>query len=173
MKSSLMFFVLTLGCSAIYAQTNPLSTAVKQNYTSIKNTLLKGAEKMPDADYTFKPAPESRTYGAVVTHIAAVQGAICASAKGEDKKFDDSKTGKADAVALMKSAFEYCDPIYDGLTDTNGLEMGKMFGRDMAKFSILNFGVIHDNEMYGTMAVYLRAKSIVPPSSEPRGNTKK
>jgi hypothetical protein len=51
--------------------------------------------------------------------------------------------------------------------------MAKMFGRDNAKFNILNFGVIHDNEMYGTMAVYLRAKGLVPPSSEPRGNTKK
>jgi uncharacterized damage-inducible protein DinB len=173
MKSRLMFLIVVAGTSAVYAQSNPLSSAVKQNYNGIKNNLLKGAEKMPEADYTFKPAAESRTYGAVVTHIAAVQGAICASAKGEDKKFDDTKTGKADAVALMKQAFDYCDPIYDSLTDANGVEMGKMFGRDMAKFSILNFGVIHDNEMYGTMAVYLRAKGIVPPSSEPRPNTKK
>jgi uncharacterized damage-inducible protein DinB len=173
MKSRLMCLIVFAGTSAVYAQSNPLSSAVKQNYNGIKNNLLKGAEKMPEADYTFKPAAESRTYGAVVTHIAAVQGAICASAKSEDKKFDDTKTGKADAVALMKEAFDYCDPIYDSLTDANGVEMAKMFGRDMAKFSILNFGVIHDNEMYGTMAVYLRAKGIVPPSSEPRPNTKK
>lgn len=172
MKSKLLF-LSAVACSAIYAQSNPLSSAVKQNYTGIKNNLLKGAEKMPEADYTFKPAPESRTYGAVVTHIAAVQGLICASAKGEARKFDDSKTGKADAIALLKAAFDYCDPIYDALTDANGLEMAKMFGRDTAKFNILNFGVIHDNEMYGTMAVYLRAKGIVPPSSEPRGPAKK
>jgi len=37
----------------------------------------------------------------------------------------------------------------------------------------LNFGVIHDNEMYGTLAVYLRAKSQVPPSSiRPMGKKK-
>jgi hypothetical protein len=173
MKSGFLLLIVVASSTAIHAQSNPLSTAVKQNYNNIKNNLLKGAEKMSEADYTYKPSPESRTYGAVVTHIAAVQGAICAAAKGEDKKFDDTKTGKADAVALTKAAFDYCDPIYDALTDANGLEMGKMFGRDMAKFSILNFGVIHDNEMYGTMAVYLRAKGIVPPSSEPRGNTKK
>jgi DinB superfamily len=172
MKSKLLFLIVVASSSAIYAQ-NPLSSAVKQNYNNIKGTLIKGADKMSEADYTFKPAPESRTYGAVVTHIAAVQGLICASAKGEDKKFDDSKTGKADAVALLKAAFDYCDPIYDALTDANGLEMGKMFGRDTPKFNILNFGVIHDNEMYGTMAVYLRAKGLVPPSSEPRGPAKK
>ena len=173
MKSTLLFLIVVAGSSAVYAQSNPLSSAVKQNYNNIKNNLLKGAEKMPEADYSFKPADASRTYGAVVTHIAAVQGMICASAKGDDKKFDDSKTGKAEAVALLKEAFDYCDPIYEGLTDANGLEMAKMFGRDTAKFNILNFGVIHDNEMYGTMAVYLRAKGLVPPSSEPRGNMKK
>src|SRR5580658_1623567 len=173
MKSKLLFLIVVASSSALYAQSNPLSSAVKQNYNNIKGSLLKGAEKMSDADYAFKPAPESRTYGAVVTHIAAVQGLICASAKGDDKKFDDSKTGKADATALLKAAFDYCDPIYDALTDANGLEMGKMFGRDNAKFNILNFGVIHDNEMYGTMAVYLRSKGVVPPSSEPRGPAKK
>jgi uncharacterized damage-inducible protein DinB len=173
MKASLLFLMLATGSSVVCAQSNPLSTAVKQNYNNIKNNLLKGAEKMSDADYTYKPAAESRTYGEVVTHIATVQGAICAAAKGDDRKFDGSKTGKADAIATLKAAFGYCDPIYEALTDSKGLEMGKMFGRDMAKFSILNFGVIHDNEMYGTMAVYLRAKGVVPPSSEPRGNTKK
>jgi hypothetical protein len=173
MKSTLMVLMFVTSASAVYAQSNPLSSAVKQNYNSIKGTLLKGAEKMSEADYTFKPASESRTYGAVVTHIAAVQGLICASAKGDDRKFDDSKTGRADAIALLKAAFDYCDPIYDALTDANGLETAKMFGRDTAKFNILNFGVIHDNEMYGTMAVYLRVKGLVPPSSEPRGPAKK
>jgi uncharacterized damage-inducible protein DinB len=173
MKSRLLFLIVLAGAATVWAQSNPLSSAVKQNYTGVKNNLLRGAEKMSDADYAFKPAPESRTFGAVVTHVAAVQGALCASAKGEDKKFDDSKTDKASAVALLKDSIAYCDAVYDALTDANGVEMGKMFGRDTPKFNILNFNVIHDNEMYGTMAVYLRAKGLVPPSSEPRGNMKK
>jgi hypothetical protein len=175
MKFSLMILTLAAGFSAgsIYAQSNPLSGAVKQNYNGVKNNILKGAEKMPEADYAFKPAPESRTFGEVITHIATVQGALCASAKGENKTFDGTKTSKADAVAVLKASIDYCDPVYDALTDANGLEMAKMFGRDTAKFNILNFNVVHDNEMYGTMAVYLRAKGVVPPSSEPRPNTKK
>ncbi len=67
MKSTVLFLIVVASSSAVYAQSNPLSSAVKQNYTGVKNNLLKGAEKMPEADYTFKPAPESRTYGAVVT----------------------------------------------------------------------------------------------------------
>jgi hypothetical protein len=172
MKTSLIVLAL-VSSSGLFAQSTTLSSAVKQNYNNIKNNILRGAEKMPDGDYSFKPAPESRTYGEVITHIATVQAGICGSAKGEDKKIDGSKTDKASAVAALKASIEYCDPIYDALNDTNGVEMGKMFGRDMPKFSILNFNVIHDNEMYGTMAVYLRAKGQVPPSSEPRGGPAK
>jgi len=173
MKSAVMLLVAAAGASMVYAQSNPLSSEVKGNYNNIKSNLLKGAEKMPEADYTFRPAPESRTFGEVVTHIATVQAALCAAEKGEAKQIDGTKTSKADAVAALKESIEYCDPVYDALTDANGMEMGKMFGRARTKLGILDFNVIHDNEMYGTMAVYLRAKGIVPPSSEPRGNTKK
>jgi uncharacterized damage-inducible protein DinB len=174
MKATFLFLILTASASMMYAQSDPLSAAVKQNYNNIKNNLLKAADKMPEADYSFKPAPESRTFGEVVMHVATVQAAICGGAKGEDKKLDGSKTDKATAVATLKESIAYCDPIYDALTDANGLEMGTMFGRmKTPKFNILNFNVIHDNEIYGTMAVYLRAKGIVPPSSEPRGNMMK
>ena len=173
MKSTALFFLLAASASAVYAQSNPLSGEVKGNYNNIKNNLLRGAEKMPETDYNFRPAPESRTFGEVVTHIATVQAALCASAKGETKQLDGTKTSKADAVAALKASIDYCDPVYDALTDASGMQMGKMFGRDRTKLGILDFNVIHDNEMYGTMAVYLRSKGLVPPSSEPRGNAKK
>jgi hypothetical protein len=35
----------------------------------------------------------------------------------------------------------------------------------------LNYG--HNNEIYGSMVVYLRMKNIVPPASEPRTGQKK
>ena len=173
MKFITISLVLAASVSAVYAQSNPLITEMKANYNQIKNNVLRGAEKMPEADYTFKPAPEVRTFGEVVTHIATVQAALCASAKGEAKQLDGAKTAKADAVALLKESIDYCDAVYAGLTDAAAMEMGKMFGRDRSKFGILDFNVIHDNEMYGTMAVYLRAKGIVPPSSEPRPGTRK
>jgi uncharacterized damage-inducible protein DinB len=172
-KRTALSLLLAAGVSAVYAQSNPLTTDLKANYNNIKNNVLRGAEKMPEENYNFRPAPESRTFGEVVTHIATVQAALCASAKGETKQLDGTKTSKADAVALLKESVDYCDPIYNAMTDATGLEMGKMFGRDRTKFGILDFNVIHDNEMYGTMAVYLRAKGVVPPSSEPRGNNKK
>src|SRR5581483_2191128 len=95
---------------------------------------------------------------------------LCGMAKGEQKHVSNPKaTSKADAEAALKEAFEYCDPVYNGLTEAAATEMVKMFGRDRSKFGVLDFGVIHDNEMYGQMVVYLRMKNLVPPSSEGRG----
>ena len=71
--------------------------------------------------------------------------------------------GRAAAQALTR-----------GNTDADGLKMVKaMGGRDMTKFSVLWFNVMHNNETYGTMVPYLRMKGLVPPSSEPRPAEKK
>jgi uncharacterized damage-inducible protein DinB len=168
MKSMLTLLVFA-GATTMFAQ-NPLSTEVKNNYNQIKNNLMKGAEKVPEADYSFKPTPEVRNFGEVVNHIAQVQFALCSTVKGEEKKVDTSKNDKASATAALKASIDYCDPVYDDMTDAAGMQTAKMFGRDRTKLGILDFNVIHDNEMYGTMAVYLRLKGLVPPSSEPRGN---
>jgi uncharacterized damage-inducible protein DinB len=155
------------GAALVYPQDNPFSTDTKGGYNGIKNTLMRAAAKMPDENYSFRTVPEVRTYGEIVTHIADVQFMLCGLANGEQKqgKAPEQKT-KAAASAYLKSSFDYCDGIYNSITDAAGATKVKMFGRDMTKLGVLNFNVVHDNEMYGTMVAYLRIKGIVPPSSE-------
>jgi uncharacterized damage-inducible protein DinB len=156
-----------LGAAALNAQ-NPLSSDVKNSYNMIKGTLIKAADEMPEADYSFKASPMERTYGEIVGHIADVQWALCGNAKGEQKKGDaGSKTTKADLTAALKASFDYCDGVYDSLTDADAATKVTMFGPNKAtKLAVLNFNISHDNEMYGQMVVYLRIKGFVPPSSQ-------
>jgi hypothetical protein len=161
-------FLVMLGSLALNAQ-NPFSADAKQSYTGIKNTLLKAADKMPEADYSFRTTPAVRTYGEIIGHIADTNLLLCGMAKGEQKTGNaGTKTSKADLVAALKASFDYCDPIYNSMTDASGAAMVKMFGRDVSKLGVLNFNIAHDNEMYGTAVAYLRIKGIVPPSSEGR-----
>jgi hypothetical protein len=94
---------------------------------------------------------------------------LCGMVKGEQKqgKAPENKT-RADSTAYLKSSFDYCDPVYDSMTDASGAMKVKMFGRELTKLGVLNFNTEHDNEMYGTAVAYLRIKGIVPPSSDRR-----
>ncbi|HML17135.1 MAG TPA: DinB family protein [Bryobacteraceae bacterium] len=168
-----MFAFALMGMSALQAQ-SPLLGELKQSYTGVKNNLLRLADAMPEAGYSFKPTPEIQSFAERIAHVADTQFALCGMAKGEQKRGDAaSKTSKADLVAALKESFDYCDGAYDGLSDSALTETVKMFGRDRTKFGVLDFNVVHDTEMYGYLSVYLRLKGVVPPSSAGRGMGKK
>ena len=171
-----MKIVLTLTLTAAFAAgalqaQNPFSTDTKNAYNGIKNTLTRAAEEMPEADYSFSTVPgKTRTYGEIISHIADIQMVLCGLVKGEQHQptAEKTKKTKAEATAALKESFDYCDSVYNSMTDADGAMMIKMFGREETKLGVLNFNVAHDNEMYGTAVAYLRLKDLVPPSSQRR-----
>src|SRR3989442_14766830 len=64
-----------------------LATSLQRGYNAFKTNFTQAAEKMPDADYGFKPGstPEARTYTAVIAHIAQTQFAQC-SGRSEERR---------------------------------------------------------------------------------------
>lgn len=170
MKTATIFIATLLSATTLFAQ-NPLSAELKQQWAATKDSIGKSADRMADADYSFKPAPgNTRTFAQIIGHIADVQLAICGASKGEQKRGDAemTKSSKADAVAALKASFDYCDGAYDGLTDPSATEQIKMFGGMRSRLSALYFNIIHDNEMYGEIVVYYRAKGMVPPTTSDR-----
>ena len=166
---TLMFIMIVSGGTSLKAQSHSVSADAKEAYTSIKTILLKSAEKMPEENYSFRTTPDVRTYAEMIAHIADVQTALCAMAKGEQKKGTaKGKTSKAEVSAALKESFDYCDPVYDSMNDSEGAKVVKMFGHDQTKFGVLFFNIAHDNEMYGQMVAYMRINGLVPPSSEGR-----
>jgi hypothetical protein len=146
---------------------NPLSGDVAAAYQSVEMNILKAAEKMPESDYGFKPTPDVRTFGQLIAHVTEAQIAVCGTVKGEPRRGDAaSKTSKADLVAALKASNDLCDGVYSAITDAEGTALVKALGKERPKLSVLNLNVAHDNETYGALALYLRLKGIVPPSSE-------
>ena len=148
---------------------NPLSSELKAMYTGVKNNHIKMAEKMPEEHYGFKASADIRTFGQLVGHVADSQARTCSAVNGEPKALNaGSKTSKADLVAALKESFAMCDKAFDSLTDAKANEMIQMGQRQRTRLGALAGTVSHSNEEYGYMAVYLRLKGIVPPSSEGR-----
>ena len=155
--------------ATLSAQSGPSqAAALKQGYNGIKNNILQAAEKMPDADYSFQPTMPERNFGGWVAHVADAQAAGCARAAGMTPKplNAGSKTSKADLIAALKESFDVCDMAYDGTTDANAGDSVQSFGGATTRLAALWGNIGHDQECYGTMAVYLRLKNIVPPSTE-------
>jgi uncharacterized damage-inducible protein DinB len=143
--------------------------AIRQNYNVVKNNILKAADKMPDDAYDFKPTPEERSFGGWIAHVADAQTAGCSRVLGTPKTPGAaSKTTKSDLVAALKDSFDTCDAAYAGLTDANANDAVQSFRGPTTRLASLAGNAGHDNECYGAMAVYMRLKGIVPPSSEPR-----
>lgn len=162
--------------SVAYAETgNQLVAEAKFPYTTVKNNLLKMAEKMPAENYDFKPTPEIETFAQRVAHIAGANLGVCSGLKGVPKPLAPIRaTSKADLVSALKEAFAVCDSVFETLTDSAALEkvssrLGGPFPPEptRTKLATLYNMVRHSNEVYGYMCVYLRLKGIVPPSSAP------
>ena len=167
-KSILLAVTVTVG---LYAQGRggPVSLPqdIQQKYNQIKNNLTKAADAMPEDAYSFQPSKEERNFGAWIGHVADAQANTCSTVAGARKNIGAAqKTSKADLVAALKESFDLCDAVVSGTNDSNANEMVASFGGQVPRVAALYGMLIHSNECYGNMAVYLRLKSIVPPSSE-------
>lgn len=165
------------------AEDNPMSTWLRGAYTRNQATILRTAEKMPEDSYDMRPGaqPEVRTFGQQVGHVANYNYLWCSQAKGEKNPNTANleKLGtKAEFIKALNDAFAYCDGVYQGLTDRSGsevIDITQESGRQTRnlRMGLLTLNYAHNNEIYGSMVIYLRIKNLVPPASEPRPQQKK
>jgi uncharacterized damage-inducible protein DinB len=161
--------VLILSAALRAQNANPLSADVERAYSEIKNNILRSAEKMPEENYDFRPAPRVRTFGQILGHIAQEQYLyFCAPIKGEQKSVDieRTKTAKSDLIAALKDSFSYCDAVYGKMTDAEATQIVNTGGSQSTKLRLLWMNIVHDESHYGNLVTYLRMKGIVPPSTE-------
>jgi uncharacterized damage-inducible protein DinB len=170
-------FAQTASAPQGQAPADPLSTFLKTGFTTNKGYLVKSAEKMTEADFSFKPAgtaAEVRTFGQILGHLANANYAYCSRAKGEpnpNKQDFEKTTSKADLIKALNDAFAYCDGVYGSMSDSKLMQMMTVQGpnnttRQIVAAQPLIANLAHNNEHYGNLVTYMRAKGIVPPSSE-------
>ena len=153
-----------------------LATSLQRGYAAFKRNFTGAAEKMPESDYGFKPGstPEARTFAQVIDHIAQSQFGQCSAMKGvpnpmQGKQLEQELKTKAEVTKALADSFALCDDLFSGVTDASAAETMKQGQNEITRAAALYGVIVHGNEMYGTAAVYLRSKNIVPPSTEAQG----
>lgn len=169
-KAAFACAFLCIGAVIARAQSGPsVVNEVKQAYESVKNNLLKTAEKVPEDAYSFKPTPEIRSFGEVLGHVIMAQSHTCAAVNGDQAPATSKLDTKASVTSALQAAFTECDKAYGSLTDANASEAIKTPRGSRTRLGALIGNLSHDSEQYGILAVYMRLKGIVPPSSDRSG----
>ena len=164
-------FGLAVAVTVLSAQgSNPLTTEAQQAWNRTIGNVIAAAEKMPEDGYSFKPTPESMSFRDIVAHTADSAMGACSALNGERKTAGAAgmKT-KEELVGALKAAQAECDKAY-APNDAKGAEMitgGR--GGPRSRLSTLWGNTVHIEHEYAQMAVHLRLKGLVPPSSEGRG----
>ncbi|PYR97645.1 MAG: hypothetical protein DMG12_23975 [Acidobacteria bacterium] len=174
--AGLMLFAASAAAQAPAAgQKLGLAASMQSAYTTLKGNLTQAAEKMPEANYTFKPAsdPDLRTYGQWIGHQTDNQFTNCAIIKGvpnpSPPQSNEKKTRKAELVKALADAFAFCDGAFSALTDQSAMQMVKQGEGETARGGVASAMLSHGLESYGIVVVYLRAKGIAPPNANPAG----
>lgn len=127
------------------------------------------ADKMPEEHYGFKPAPESQSFGDLVAHTANAAMGSCTGIEGQRQRAGaNSSSSKADLVAALGRAMEACERVYRATTDSNAADMIEGRRGTSSRLGLLYRNTIHIEHEYAQMAIHMRFKGLVPPSSEGR-----
>jgi hypothetical protein len=134
---------------------------------------VQSVEKMPEADFGFKVGSmaETRTFAALFGHVANSQFGTCAAVKGvpnpnQGTNLEETARTKADVLKALNASFTFCDDAFSSLTPANAMDMITQGRGQLTRAGALANLVAHSNEMYGTSAAYMRARGLVPPSTE-------
>jgi hypothetical protein len=152
------------------AQNNLKTTVTQRYFNGVRRNLEAAAEAMPADKYDFKPSPGQMSFAEWLNHSTERNYADCAALKAEPapeaaKGVPAFKT-KEEVTKALKESFAYCAAAIDGIDDQ------KVLASPQLTYSLLHT-VVHNNEIYGNLAVYMRVNGIVPPSTASRTNQKK
>jgi uncharacterized damage-inducible protein DinB len=156
---------LTLAAAATASAPQPAGE-YSQHFAPLGKLSVAVAQAMPADQYSFRPHPESMTFGELMLHIASTNYQFCAGLKDSDPPAapSPSTTDKDAVVKFLAASFDYCSPIISSLTEAqlsqpHNSPDGRLPGRE-----VLLAMYIHVAHHRGQAEIYLRDKGIRPPN---------
>ena len=160
-----IFLCICCAPAVLSAQDNLKTTVTQRYFNGVRKNLEAAAEAMPAAKYSFKLTDGQMSFGEWINHSTERNYADCATLKGEPAPETSKKVAglkdKAEISQALKDSLAYCAAALEGIDDQKVLASPQM------TYSLLHI-VVHNNEIYGNIAGYLRSSGIVPPSTAAR-----
>jgi len=137
-----------------------------------EDKFLRLAEAIPADKYTWRPAPDVRSFAEVFLHVSAANYNVYQlvgtppPAGFEVKGFDKSTTDKAKVIATLKDSFDHARKAITAMPDADLNKSLDWFGGKNTERGILLFVTRHAAEHLGQSIAYARFIGVVPPWTE-------
>ncbi len=156
-----------------HAQSASIRDGALQDWTRLKDTMMKISDAMPEAKFGFRATPPERTFGEQILHVAeanVVQMGRLAS-KATPPALNMKAVGKAEILKSLADSFDFGTAALNEQTDESMLLAAEntRFDRFMGRSTrarVVYYVIGHTWDIYGQMVVYLRLNGITPPASQ-------
>lgn len=153
--------------SAVPAAAQTAMDGLRTEFAAVKGQVMTAAAKAPESIYGYQPTPDVFTLRKQLLHIADASYSICSGLKGtpgQRPKVDaDAPLAKADVLAALTGAFEYCDATLEAATDATLAETVKTAnGSARVKSYYAAHLLAHTGLHYGNVVTYLRLNKLSP-----------
>lgn len=176
--------LLALSCPAtnLNAQVNPYKdgtpgvtgyrSEVLAEVTIQEDKFMRLAEAIPADKYTWRPAPDVRSFAEVFLHVSAANYNLYklvgtpAPAGVDLKGLEKSTTDKAKVIATLKDSFAHARKAITATPDADLDKSLDWFGGKNTERGVLLFITRHAAEHLGQSIAYARFIGVVPPWTE-------
>ena len=173
MKSLLPLVLIVLLPSLAAAQSVSLQDNALQDWTRLKDTMMKIAAAMPEDKFGYRATPPERTWGEQILHVAeanVVQMGRLGS-KVPPPAYNMKETSPTAIMKTLEASFDFGSAALKEQTDQGLLAQAEStrFDRFMGastKARVVYYVIGHTWDIYGQMVVYLRLNGITPPASQ-------
>lgn len=137
-----------------------------------QDKFLRLAEAIPAEKYTWRPAPDVRSFAEVFLHVSAANFNLYKlvgtppPAGFDVRGLEKSTTDKAKVMATLKDSFDHARKAITAMPDADLDKSMDWFGGKNTERGVLLFVVRHAAEHLGQSIAYARFVGVVPPWSE-------
>jgi uncharacterized damage-inducible protein DinB len=154
------------------ADTRPLITAAQSLVDRYGNNIEAAAKTMPEDKYGYKPTPEQRSFGGIISHIVESNNLFCSNVSGTPGpagKAPEATARKDELVEALTMSFQYCHEALGKVDESRLNDQVPFFGDRKASRAMLLLAVTGDLfDHYSAMAIYMRLNGLLPPTARPR-----
>ena len=137
-----------------------------------EDKFLRLAETIPADKYTWRPAPDVRSFAEVFLHVSAANYNLyklvgTPPPEGFDvKNLEKSTTDKAKVIATLKASYAHAKKAITDMPDANLEKTMDWQGGTITQRGVLLYIIPHIAEHLGQAIAYARINGVVPPWSE-------